>query len=264
MNRILRYRLSPIMATVGLSWWTIQVLPPFDGAVAVVIAIASATWIIYPLDPILDPRDRDPGEGMRSWTSIRLLVAMIIFVTATIDLRDETRLMAWIGLPLAALYAIPLQGKRLKDRSITKIPFISLAVTIACVGIPWLQSGGGQPLQITLLFMAMLLLVASSVMVCDLRDRVRDQLAGLKTLATERPSGTLKLIRGLFMVICLLASSIVVMDPTAISMGQGVGLLLATITLNIAASKKQQPIFMTLLADGSLALPALCGALVPG
>ena len=112
--------------------------------------------------------------------------------------------------------------------------------------------------------MAMLLLVTSNVIVCDLRDRVRDQLAGLKTLATERPASALKLIRGLFMVICLLASSIVVMEPTAISMGQGIGLLLATITLNIAASTKQQPILMTLLADGSLALPALCGALVPG
>jgi len=172
--------------------------------------------------------------------------------------------MASVGLPLAVLYAIPLQGKRLKDRSTTKIPFISLAVTTACVGIPWLQSDGSQCLQIILLFMAMLVLVATNVIVCDLRDRVQDQLAGLKTLATEKPAIALKLIRGLFMVICLLASAIVVTDPNAMRMGQGFGLLLATITLNIAASRNQQPILMTLLADSSLALPAICGALAAG
>ncbi|MGE4632871.1 MAG: UbiA family prenyltransferase [Planctomycetota bacterium] len=264
MTRILRYRLSPILATIGLSCLTIQVLSSVEAAVSVVVAIGSATWIIYPLDPILDPRDRNPGEGIRSWTSIRLLIALVVFVMAVMDLREETIWMASVGLPLAVLYAIPLQGKRLKDRSITKIPFISLAVTTACVGIPWLQSDGSQCLQIILLFMAMLVLVATNVIVCDLRDRVQDQLAGLKTLAIEKPAIALKLIRGLFMVICLLASAIVVTDPNAMRMGQGFGLLLATITLNIAASRNQQPILMTLLADGSLALPAICGAFAAG
>ena len=65
------------------------------------------------------------------------------------------------------------------------------------------------------------------------------------------------------MVICLLAW-IGVLEPAAISMGQAVGLLLATVTLNIAARRSQQPIMTTLLADGSLILPALCGALIPG
>ena len=263
MNRILRYRLSPIFAAVGLSCWSIQILSPVEATTAVMVTIASATWIIYPLDPILDPRDRNPGEGPRSWTAIRLLIAMILFVFAILDLRGETRLLAAIGLPVAICYAIPVGGRRLKDRSLTKIPFISLAVTVACVGIPWLQSNGDQPFQVAILFVTMFVLLCSNVLVCDLRDRQRDQLAGLQTLATESPATSLRIVRGLFMVICLLAW-IGVLEPAAISMGQAVGLLLATVTLNIAARRSQQPIMTTLLADGSLILPALCGALIPG
>ena len=262
MNRILRYRLTTIVAAVALSCWVIQILSPIENSLSVLLTIGSATWIIYPLDPILDPRDRKPGEGVRSWTILRLIIALFVFFYAVHDLRSETELLAIIGLPLAICYAIPIRGKRLKDRSATKIPFISMAVSIACVGIPWLQSEGQQPLQAALVFATMFLLLSSNVIICDLRDRLRDQMAGLHTLATENPAASLKIVRCFFIFICLLAW-IGVNEPTSLSMGQAIGILLATIFLNIAAIKNQQPIVTTLLADGALTLPALCGVMIP-
>ncbi len=262
MNRILRYRITPIVAALGLSCWSLQIFSPVENPLMVLLAIGSATWIIYPLDPILDPRDRNPGENIRVWTVIRLLTALSIFVYSILELRTEAKYLAILGLPAAICYAIPFKGRRIKDRSLTKIPFISLAVSIACIGIPWLQSGGVQSLQAMVGFALMFLLLSSNVIVCDLRDRLGDQMSGLHTIATDRPATALKIIRGLFFLICLLAW-IGINEPATISIGQGIGVLLATIVLNFAAVKNQQPVMTTLLADGALTLPALCGTVFP-
>lgn len=261
MNRILRYRISPIVATSALSYWAIQILGPIENGVSVVAVIASATWIIYPLDPILDKRDRIQGEDLRSWTVIRLIIAMMIFVFAIIDLRFQAQLLAIIGLPLAICYAIPLGGNRLKDRSVTKIPFISFAVTIACLGLPLLQANNQQPARVAFLFITMFVLSCSNVIVCDLRDRHRDKIAGLNTLATDRPAMALKILRALFILICILGW-IGIHEPISISMGQTAGLLLATILLNYAAINDHPAVITTLIADGSLTLPALFGLLI--
>ncbi|MGE4619610.1 MAG: UbiA family prenyltransferase [Planctomycetota bacterium] len=261
MNRIIRYRLSSIAATVSLCWWAIQVVSPVESTAVILVVIASATWVIYPLDPILDPRDRGPGEGLRSWTTIRLSIAILVFVIALFFLTSEARTLASIGLPLAALYAVPFSGIRIKDRSAAKIPFIALAITTACVGIPWLQSNASVGLDLILLVTAMILLVISNVIVCDFRDRGRDELAGLKTLASTRPHAAIKITRLLFMMICFIAW-IIANEPKTSSLGQALGLLLATLMLHIASKKSQQPILMTLLADGSMALPALFGMLL--
>ena len=257
MKRLLRYRMTPILATGGLGGWALLLLAPVEAAGSVLICIAAATWIIYPLDPILDSRDRGPLEGPRVSTVIRLILAAVVFTLAILALRLESRIFAVSGLLLALLYSVPVGGHRIKDYSAIKLPFISLAVSLACLGLPWLQSGSTSIRQAMVPFLVMLMLVMCNVIVCDIRDQRRDHAAGLKTIATSSLIVARRVV--ILLTLAIFGSTWWWLQDSAggDSILAGVGPLLAALTLLLASKMEAHPTVMTILADGSLTLPVL-------
>lgn len=253
MNRLLRYRLTPVLGAMGLGWWALQRLSPVESGGWVLVCIAAATLIIYPLDPILDPRDRGPLEGPRFWTSIRLILAAALFLISLMELRTVTQTVATSGLLLSLLYSIPFGAHRLKDHSALKIPFIGIAISLACLGLPWLQSDAAVLQDSMVLFSVMLLLVMSNVIVCDIRDHRRDTEAGLNTIATRN----LSLARNTVIVISLLICLSIQHLHGGESIIRGAGLVLAAVVLVLASRLDGKDTAMTLLADGAMTLPAL-------
>ena len=257
MKRLLRYRMTPILATVGLGSWALIQLAPVEAAGSVLICIAAATWIIYPLDPILDSRDRGPLEGGRASTVIRLILAAVVFTLAILDLRLGSRIFAVTGLFLALLYSVPVVGHRIKDHSAIKLPFISLAVSLACIGLPWFQSGSSSIGDALVPFGAMLMLVMSNVIVCDIRDHRRDQAAGLHTIATYSLLAARRIVLLLALLICGASGWLLLDSGGGRSSLAVLGLVLAALTLTRVSKMKKNTAAMTVLADGSLTLPAL-------
>ncbi|MBT6452434.1 MAG: UbiA family prenyltransferase [Planctomycetes bacterium] len=257
MKRLLRYRMTPILATGGLGGWSLLQLAPVEAAGSVLLCIAAATWIIYPLDPILDSRDRGPLEGPRVSTVIRLILAAVVFTLAILSLRLESRIFAVSGLLLALLYSVPVAGHRIKDYSAIKIPFISLAVSLACLGLPWLQSGSTSIRQAMVPFLVMLMMVMCNVIVCDIRDHRRDHAAGLKTIATRSLNVARRVV--MLLALAIFGSTWWLLHESAggDSMLAGVGPILAAMTLLLASKMEARPTEMTILADGSLTLPVL-------
>ena len=260
LNRLLRYRLTPVLGAMGLGWWALQRLSPVESGEWVLVCIAAATLIIYPLDPILDPRDRGPLEGPRFWTLIRLILAVALFLIALMELRSVTRIVAATGLLLSLLYSIPFGAHRIKDHSALKILFIGIAISLACLGLPWLQSDSAVLQDSMVLFAVMLLLVMSNVIVCDIRDHRRDMEAGLNTIATR----DLSLARITVAVISLLICISIRYLHDGESILRGAGLVLAAVVLVLASRLDGKDTAMTLLADGAMTLPALLELIISG
>jgi len=242
LNRLLRYRLTPVLGAIGLGWWALQRLSPVESGEWVLVCIAAATLIIYPLDPILDPRDRGPLEGPRFWTLIRLILAAALFVIALIS-----------GLLLSLLYSVPFGAHRIKDHSALKVPFIGIAISLACLGLPWLQSDSAVLQDSMVLFAVMLLLVMSNVIVCDIRDHRRDVEAGLNTIATRDLSRARNTVAVISLLICLSIGYL----HDGESILRGAGLVMAAVVLVLASRLDGKDTTMTLLADGAMTLPAL-------
>ncbi len=258
MNRLLRYRLTPLIATTGLAYWATLMLAPLEESRSILLCIASATWIIYPLDPLLDPRDRGPMEGPRLWTLLRLVIATICFVVAIIQLRTQSQILVLCGIVVSGVYSIPLGSFRIKDHWSIKVPFVSLAVSIACVGVPWLQSASELSPDHFLLAAVMSLLVAANVIVCDIRDGVRDEVVGLITLATRSLSGARRIV--LIISILLIPGSWLLYSVSESEVRISVyGVVVAAALLVAASAFQRKPTLLTVLADGSLAIPAILG-----
>ena len=238
---------------MGLGWWALQRLSPVESGEWVLVCIAAATLIIYPLDPILDPRDRGPLEGPRFWTLIRLILAVALFLTALVELRTVTRIVATSGLLFSLLYSIPFGVHRIKDHSALKIPFIGIAISLACLGLPWLQSDSTALRDSMALFSVMLLLVMSNVIVCDIRDHRKDSEAGLNTIAT----GNISRARNTVVVISVLICLSIQFLHAGESILRGAGLVMAAVVLVLASRLDGRDSATTLLADGAMTLPAL-------
>jgi len=249
LNRLLRYRLTPVLGAMGLGWWALQRLSPVESGEWVLVCIAAATLIIYPLDPILDPRDRGPLEGPRFWTLIRLILAVALFLIALMELRPVTRIVAATGLLLSLFYSIPFGA-----------PFIGIAISLACLGLPWLQSDSAVLQDSMVLFAVMLLLVMSNVIVCDIRDHRRDMEAGLTTIATRDLSRARITVAVISLLICI--SIRYLHDGESIL--RGAGLVLAAVVLVLASRLDGKDTAMTLLADGAMTLPALLELIISG
>lgn len=258
MNRLLRYRLTPLIATTGLAYWSILMLAPLEASRSILLCIASATWIIYPLDPLLDPRDRGPMEGPRVWTLLRLVIATICFFVAILQLQTRSQILVICGILLSGVYSIPLGSFRIKDHWSIKVPFVSLAVSIACVGIPWLQSASELTPDHFLLAAVMSLLVAANVIVCDIRDGERDEMVGLITLATRSPSIARRIVLIISMLLIPSSWLLYSVSETGARLSVG-GVLVSAALLVIASTCQRKPVLLTVLADGSLAIPAILG-----
>jgi 4-hydroxybenzoate polyprenyltransferase len=148
-------------------------------------------------------------------------------------------------------------GHRIKDYSAIKIPFISLAVSLACLGLPWLQSGSTSIRQALVPFLVMLMLVMCNVIVCDIRDHRRDHAAGLKTIATRSLIVARRVVMLLTLAIVGSTGWLLQESAGSDSMLAGVGPILAALILLLASKMEEHPTELTILADGSLALPVL-------
>jgi len=155
------------------------------------------------------------------------------------------------------LYSVPVAGHRIKDYSAIKIPFISLAVSLACLGLPWLQSGSTSIRQALVPFLLMLMLVMCNVIVCDIRDHRRDHAAGLKTIATRSLIVARRVVMLLTLAIFGSTGWLLQESAGGGSMLAGVGPVLAALTLLLASKLEAHPTELTILADGSLTLPVL-------
>ena len=166
-----------------------------------VVAVFAATVVIYGLDAWLDRRSAPlpPAIGLSLPLALLLLVATLPF------LRGMTCLALAIGLPICALYAIPLpglRGRRPKDHPVGKVFSVAASVAVATTLLPAVES---RTMPGALEFIAIALgtgvLIAWNTLACDLRDLPRDRRAELRTLATSLGDDRLRALLSAFAVV---------------------------------------------------------------
>ncbi len=178
--------------------------------------VFASTVLIYDLDRICDRRGEAVGVPRTVWST--LILAGITLLVSLPQLRSETVLAVLSGLPLCALYAIPiprLRGARPKDHPVGKVLFVAVAVTIATVFLPLLEGFGAGDLlnlpagRFLLAGGWVFLAILGNAIACDLRDLPHDLPSGLRTLpAILGSTGTRSLLitaNVIFLVACACA-----------------------------------------------------------
>lgn len=155
-----------------------------DPSGALLLAVAASTVVIYDLDRILDRRSDGPHVPGAVRGTLAAALALLPVALAALPARCVFALL--VGLPLCALYAIPLRalgGRRPKDRPVGKALFVAAAVTTATVALPLLEAGHvPSPRRLALAAGWVFAAILGNAIACDLRDRSRDAAAGLRTI----------------------------------------------------------------------------------
>ena len=155
--------------------------------------VFSATLLIYAVDDISDGRMRaQPARWLTVGLGGGSLAVQLLWAPISVVI------VVVAGAIPALLYGVPIHGRRLRELPAVKPFFVSASLAVAAVAVPslWAWSTSSSPAapRVIATGAALFTLVLCNVCFFDLRDRVADERAGVRTIPVRLGvSGTLRL-----------------------------------------------------------------------
>ena len=168
-------------AAAGLTLFAATALG-LSAGVAAAGVVFSATLLIYAVDDFFDGRMR--AQPMRWYT---LAFGFLSLGAQLLSAPTVVVIVVAIGSLPALLYGAPIRGRRLRELPAVKPFFVAAALTVAAIAVPvvWARPAPEfLPAASRIAMVAVFLfgLVLCNVCFFDLRDRVDDARAGIRTV----------------------------------------------------------------------------------
>ena len=167
-------------AAAGLTLFAAAALGLSTG-VAAAGMVFSATLLIYAVDDFFDGRMR--AQPMRWYT---MAVGFLSLGVQLLSAPTVTVMVVALGAVPALLYGAPVRGRRLRELPAIKPFFVAASLTVAAIAVPvlWAWPAQQMPAASRIAMMAAFLfgLVLCNLCFFDLRDRVDDARAGVRTV----------------------------------------------------------------------------------